>query len=211
MSTINVFLCENGRYYIRKTCSLHVDDNEWTRKYKPIKIVEQIHNADELDEDNYTKKYMRMYGIENVRGGTYYQIELSESCILELKNELCSASILCFRCNRSGHFAAECYAVTTVNGSLIDDDSSYDDESWDFCEEFSSDKEVCSPETVECKSPSTKTSFFPKLLTTARKVVEYFFEDEAEEKRCTCFRCGRSGHYADECFAMSHVDGRRLM
>lgn len=211
MSMINVFLCENGRYYISKTCSSlvnQINDNEWTRKYKPIKIIEQIHNADQLDEDTYTKKYMRTYGIENVRGGTYAQIELSESCMIELKNELSNASILCFRCNRSGHFAAECYAATTVNGSFIDDDSSYDDDSWDLCEEFSSDQEVCSR---ECKITDTKTSLFPKLLNTARKVVDYFFEDEAEEKRRTCFKCGRSGHYADECFAKSHVNGRRLM
>ena len=128
MPTIYVLLCEKNRYYIGKTdrplqyrIEEHFNKNgsEWTKKYRPIKVVEQIPNADEFDEDKYTKKYMKKYGVDNVRGGTYTQLILPDYSIRALDNELCSASDLCFRCNRKGHFANQCYASTKADGSQI--------------------------------------------------------------------------------------------
>jgi hypothetical protein len=34
--------------------------SEWTKKYKPIKVVETKLNADDFDEDKYTKIYMSL-------------------------------------------------------------------------------------------------------------------------------------------------------
>jgi len=53
---------------------------EWTRQYQPVDVCESFY----LDQDTpitidyFVKKYMQLYGIENVRGGSYYQPELSE-------------------------------------------------------------------------------------------------------------------------------------
>jgi predicted GIY-YIG superfamily endonuclease len=65
-------LCEKGRYYIGKTerplrnrVEEHFDKyggSEWTRQYKPIKVVEVIRDADAFDEDKYTKIYMKKHG-----------------------------------------------------------------------------------------------------------------------------------------------------
>lgn len=40
---------------------------------------------------------------------------------------------LCFRCMRRGHFIEECYAKTTVNGTLIESDTESDTESCGRC------------------------------------------------------------------------------
>lgn len=50
---------------------------EYAHKYKPIRRLETVvlHQNDELDF--FVKKYMKCYGIDNVRGGTYTDVELS--------------------------------------------------------------------------------------------------------------------------------------
>ena len=45
---------------------------------KPIKIIEFIPDCTEQEVDKYTLKYMKKYGIRNVRGGTYDSHYLSE-------------------------------------------------------------------------------------------------------------------------------------
>ena len=86
MVTIYVLELESNKYYIGKSNNhdIRINDHdngigsEWTKKYKPIKIKEIIHNCDMFDEQKYTKKYMYEYGIENVRGGSYVQINLKQ-------------------------------------------------------------------------------------------------------------------------------------
>lgn len=150
MSTIYVLQCEKGRYYIGKTnrsvierLSDHLKGkgSEWTTKYKPINIVETIESTDEFDEDKYTKKYMKLYGINNVRGGSYTQMDLPEYSILALEKELCSASNTCFRCYRQGHFAKDCHAKTKVDGSPIyDSESDYESSDSEYEEVFCCEK-----------------------------------------------------------------------
>lgn len=73
--------------------------SSWTKKYKPIETVEVIDNCDKFDEDKYTKQYMLKYGIDNVRGGTYY-----ENNIYEYK-ELIHTENKCFK--DTGHYAKD--------------------------------------------------------------------------------------------------------
>ena len=61
----------------------------WTRKYEPVKIIERTMIEDvDIDMyklDEFVKKYMKLYGIDNVRGGKYNTIKLESESILELK------------------------------------------------------------------------------------------------------------------------------
>jgi hypothetical protein len=84
--TLYVLLLENNKFYvgtterdIPKRFQEHVNGcgSGWTKLHKPIGIFEIVENVDRYDEDKYTKKYMDLYGVDNVRGGTYCQTTLT--------------------------------------------------------------------------------------------------------------------------------------
>ena len=75
----------NDKYYVGKSnnpsirLESHFSSNGsvWTQKYKPLEVIEVIPDCDNYDEDKYTLKMMNKYGILNVRGGSFCQINLS--------------------------------------------------------------------------------------------------------------------------------------
>lgn len=88
---ICVIQCNQNKFYILNHSLSSINEipsNEFTKKYKPIKILEKIISSDPLDEDKITKKYMLEYGIDNVRGGSYKNIILEDWQIKSLENEI---------------------------------------------------------------------------------------------------------------------------
>lgn len=116
MSTLYVLQLEDDKWYVGKTDDIqkrfeqHKNElgSEWTKLYKPMKIyltkeVKSIH-----DENNVTKDFMKKYGIDNVRGGAYTQLDLSDNQYECLIHELRCISDCCFKCGISDHFAGDC-------------------------------------------------------------------------------------------------------
>ena len=116
MIYIYILELEQEKYYVGKSRDAdkridnHFENNgsTWTKKYKPIRIIEIIPNSDCYDEDKYTKIYMGKYGINNVRGAAYVKTHLSSSTIKHLELELRSAKDECFICGNFGHFTSSC-------------------------------------------------------------------------------------------------------
>ena len=116
MVFIYVLLLTSNKYYIGKTnnpdirLDSHFNSNgsEWTKIYKPIKVYELISNCDAYDEDKYTLKYMEKEGIDNVRGGSFSQVELSDENINIISRMIKGATDKCFNCGESGHFVLDC-------------------------------------------------------------------------------------------------------
>ena len=79
-----------------------------SRKYKPIKVLELLSNCDNFDEDKYTLKYMEKYGINNVRGGSFCEVKLSEENKNTIKKMLDGSTDKCYICGENGHFANKC-------------------------------------------------------------------------------------------------------
>ena len=216
----NIYVLElaKNKYYIGKTTTptfrleQHFNSNgsAWTKKYKPIRVLEIIPNCDDYDEDKYTLKYMKQYGIDNVRGGSFCQIELDEENINTINRMIngstdkcykcggnhfvnnCSNNsnkITCFRCQREGHTIDNCYASTDKNGEeIIDYESEEEVFACSYCnKEFDSYKGAQFHENVHCKNKSTKKT-----------------------KENKCFRCGRSGHYATDCYAKTNINKEEI-
>ena len=113
--TIYILKLVENKWYIgrtrnsimnRYTQHLNGSGSMWTRKYKPLNLYKYF-NGDLYDEDKYTKIYMAEYGIDNVRGGTYCQLELSTEQKRCLQREIWGVQDKCYLCG-GNHFVKNC-------------------------------------------------------------------------------------------------------
>jgi len=113
---VYILQLEHHKWYVGKTKSLtkryeeHKTGQgcEWTKIHRVIKLEKSMMTDDDFQEDLWTKKYMQLYGIDNVRGGSYCQVLLHAEQIHFLEIELRSASNSCLNCGVLGHFASVC-------------------------------------------------------------------------------------------------------
>lgn len=115
MTTIYTLELENGKYYVGRSNKpnnriiAHFNENgsEWTKLYKPIRIISQI-KGDEFDEEKYTLIAMNQYGVDNVRGGSYCKTKLSQYDKEKATQTINSIMDKCYKCGKKGHFSNGC-------------------------------------------------------------------------------------------------------
>lgn len=121
---IYVLFLEQDKYYVGRSLkpmtrtgdhlASTIFDNKlckgsaWTRMYPPTKILEVNASYDEFDEDRYTIKYMRDKGIDNVRGGSFCELNLSRENVVTLEKMLAGAEDRCYYCGSKDHFIGSC-------------------------------------------------------------------------------------------------------
>lgn len=207
MANTNIYVLrlDGGKYYVGKTNNvmtryqqhLNGSGSAWTIKYKPVSLEKVIKNVSVFEEDKVTKEYMSKYGIDNVRGGSYVETELSDFHITTLKMEIWAAKGLCTQCGRPGHFVKDCRAKTDASGNKIQYEEDADADEWgcEYCDRTFTTAFGCSVHEKSCKEKSKKTrSVKPTTV----------------KKECVCWRCGRPGHYSPECYARTHHEGYTL-
>lgn len=87
----------------------------WTRSYKPLKDVKPIvyYNLPEKDtamdlEFNLTIRYMKNYGIDNVRGHMYTTQQLQNEDLEIILKHFAHDDSRCFTCFELGHYSHFC-------------------------------------------------------------------------------------------------------
>jgi predicted GIY-YIG superfamily endonuclease len=156
--TTNIYVLEleGGRYYVGKSDNpmqrymehLEGRGSVWTRQYRPKRVVKILEDVSSFEEDKVTKEYMARYGMDKVRGGAYVTSTLTDEQREVIQREIWASTDCCTTCGRKGHFAANCYALTDINGNeLKEDESDYDTE-----EESDKDSDQDSDEDTEEES-----------------------------------------------------------
>jgi predicted GIY-YIG superfamily endonuclease len=187
MEQLYVLQLESGKYYVGKTASpsdrykqhLAGTGAAWTKKFKPVKMIEVRSLKDAHDETNTTKDLMKKYGVDNVRGGAYTTVSLDDATKAVLEREFRSGNDKCFKCGLGGHFASRC-PITVREES----EESEEEEVW------------------EC-------SYCPRQFKSERR-AEIHEDSCSGQLDSNCYRCGRNSHWANKCFAKTHIDGYDL-
>ena len=118
-TTIYTIKLQCGKYYVGRSNipeqrileHFRTGGSEWTRMFRPIQIISQV-KGDPYDEEKYTLQAMERYGVDNVRGGSYCKVYLSEDERKKALQTIRSVGDLCYRCGKKGHFANNCYGFT---------------------------------------------------------------------------------------------------
>jgi len=88
MFLLHVLLLTEDKLFLHGSSRTITDDSvimleceimhEYLHKYKPLRILESIALRQTCEIDFFVKKYMKCYGIDNVRGGSYTDFKLTD-------------------------------------------------------------------------------------------------------------------------------------
>jgi predicted GIY-YIG superfamily endonuclease len=196
MEQLYVLQLTNKNYYVGKTTDImrryeehkNGKGSAWTSKYKPLKMLLCRELQGNHDENNTTKDYMKKYGIEHVRGGSYTQIVLPADSVSALQREFVGTEDKCYKCNLAGHFATQCRSVKKVTPTPAKNKE--DEWECEYCDRTFTTRYGCSVHERSCKEAEDESE-----------------DDESDGDYVTCYRCGNEGHYSTTCYAKKHVDG----
>ena len=202
MEQLYVLELTNKKYYVGKTTDImrryeehkNGKGSAWTSKYKPIKMLECRPLNGVHDENNTTKDYMKKYGIEHVRGGSYTQVNLPADTISVLQREFVGTEDKCYKCNLAGHFGNQCSVKASVKKVTPPQAIKKKAEEWEcnYCDRTFTTRYGCSVHERSCKEAEDESDEE---------------EDSSDDDCITCYRCGNEGHYSTTCYAKKHVDG----
>ena len=233
MCFIYVLKQQNNKYYVGKTANpkFRLDTHfktggcAWTKKYKPTQIIGLFPDCDVFDEDKYTIKYMKKYGIENVRGGSFCQVSLDRETTKCVERMIGSTDDKCYFCGKQGHFIRNCpkNKFKKRNKEFLAASKGY--ESADEVEFEESDDEGCWTCSYCNKGFDTKkgAQFHENVHCKVKKQYEDSDDEDSNESsddewykpkktksyssKGKCRKCGRNGHYINKCYASRHVKG----
>ncbi len=124
---IYILLLKNNKYYIGITDNVDrrieqhksLTGSEWTKLNPFIKVLEVLEVVSRFDEEKYTLIYMDKYGINNVRGASYSQVQLFKEQKIQIVRSIRNSTDKCMRCGSKDHFVSDCKSSWTITPSEL--------------------------------------------------------------------------------------------
>lgn len=122
---IYVLKLEGGKFYVGKTNDLdrrwlehngNTFGSVWTKIYNPKEIVENVQDTG-FSELATTLRYMKKYGVNNVRGADYCSVNLTKEQLKEISNHFCADEGNCYSCE-GNHYTSDCPKKSRYFSSL---------------------------------------------------------------------------------------------
>ena len=243
MVYIYVLKLTSNKYYVGKTTNPsfrlkdHFSENgsSWTKIFKPIKLHELRSDCDSFDEDKITLQYIKKYGIDNVRGGSFCQYKLTKTSKETINRMINGSTDKCYKCGEAGHFANSCTKKSSPKIKKVTVKTYKEVFACDYCgKEFSSMKGARYHENIYCKfkklsslneysSEKSSSGSRYAILTSYKSSSKKSSSGSSGYARSTnykssskksssgkCYKCGRAGHFSSNCYASKHVKGYYL-
>lgn len=131
MKYLYVLKLENNALYIGTTSNIEERFKQhsqgkiavWTKNNKPVAILDTIafdkitpHDL-RIEAAILTHKYMKKYGVQNIRGELYPQVHFTETRTKNLTEFIDSDK--CYRCNLTGHHTNACPKFPVNHPQLV--------------------------------------------------------------------------------------------
>ena len=201
---VYVLALKDGFYYIGRFNISQIKNgggSSWTKLHPPVSVVETIYRDaeydEEFDEDEIVYKYMKKYGVDKVRGGTYSSTLLSDYSI-KILNEKLNKNEYIYKANENSVIT-----TTDTDFTTVVYDSSKKNQSSDSKKSSrvssSSSAHVCS---------YCEVSFIDDVMLKKheeRCMDSYFTKNKNDGKICE--RCGRHTHITQYCKAKTDIQG----
>ena len=128
MINIYILRLKNEKYYVGRTHNINkrliqhfeCKGSVWTSMYKPISVDKIIIDCDKFDEDKYLFIYIKKYGIDNVRGGSFSTITLTNSDKAFIQKIIDNNNDVCYNCSSGYHFISKCKYKIIKDKMLLD-------------------------------------------------------------------------------------------
>jgi len=202
---VYVLALKDGFYYIGRFNISQIKNgggSSWTKLHPPVSVVETIYRDaeydEEFDEDEIVYKYMKKYGIDKVRGGSYSTAVLTDYSI-KILNEKLNKNEYIYKANENSVITT----TTDADFTTVVYDSSKKNQSSDSKKSSrvssSSSAHVCS---------YCEVSFIDDVMLKKheeRCMDSYFTKNKNDGKICE--RCGRHTHITQYCKAKTDIQG----
>jgi hypothetical protein len=114
---IYIYILElyNNKFYIGKVNNISSIVNdicnnkfEWLFYNKPLKIIDIYNFSNDINEDEFVLEFMNIYGVNNVRGGCFKQMNLTFDNTYDIFKTIKIVYNKCYLCGEETHNGDKC-------------------------------------------------------------------------------------------------------
>lgn len=217
------FYVGRSSHFLKRLNTHFVRGSVWTREYPPIEVLALHQPVEDFDEDKITLRYMKQYGIDNVRGGTFSAVELKTSDKEVIQRMLTHAGGRCFTCHRKGHYASNCpeKRIEQYSRSLDNELKAAIEEALRLRRRMytklarsrgSRGQRHTNINFEDSDADYDSDDLYELLCYDSDEDDDEDDDDRPSKRRRTakCYRCGRDGHMKSECYARTDLHGREI-